>query len=203
MKKFFEVVFLACCLVLLFSCEKDESNTSEIKDTKEIVQVEVRNGQDQEVFFDGSGVFASATANGDSIQTVMNLAEYDSISYITTWTSPSITVQGVECWRYNITMYRNGQISYERTAFAKYRGIAYSQVIGQNEGWNENVLYFHAVKMPDWAIHFDHECMKFKIVYMYKRRVFYTTGSPLVINEFIKSNSCTRNTVQYMRKFKS
>lgn len=188
--------------LLAFSCQKDEPVSDIIPPEKEYVPVELRNGQDESVFFDGSGVFASATANGDSVQSVVNLSQYDSIQYRTTWSSPSITVQGVECWKYNITFFREGQIAYERTAFAKYRGIAYSQVIGQNEGWNENVLYFHAVKRPELAVHFDHECMKFKIVYMYQRRIFYTIGNPVVVDEYIKSNHCTRNTVQYPRKFK-
>jgi hypothetical protein len=199
MKQFTLIIIFS---LLAISCQKDEPATDIVQPEKEYVPVELRNGQDENVFFDGSGVFASATASGDSIQTVINLAEYDSIQYRTTWTSPAINVQGVECWRYNMKFWRNGQVSYERTAFAKYRGITYSQIIGQNEGWNENVLFFHAVKTPDWAVHFDHECMKFKIVYMYQRRIFYTFGNPAVVNEFIKSNSCTRNTVQYPRKFK-
>lgn len=194
-------LFIIAFLLLAFSCQKEESLDIIPQQDNEYVPVELRNGQDESVFFDGSGVFASATANGDSVQSVVNLAEYDSIKYITSWTSPSITVQGVECWKYNITFYRNGEIAYERVAFAKYRGLTYTQIIGQNEGWNENVLYFHAVKIPQFTVIFEHECLKFKLAYKYQRRIFYTTGNPVVLTEFIKSNHCTRNNVQYPRKF--
>jgi len=210
---------ISTLLIMFFfvGCEKDDNDTTTISKTETVemipqgydmafgipkTEIQNRTGQHEIVFFDLNGLFASTNPN-DSVQTIVNLRNVDSIIYTTYWTSPSITIGNVECWIYNIKFYEVGDLVYERNAFAKFRGINHRQIIGQNEGFNSDIRFFHSIRLSNNPIpYFNHECLKEMLSYNYVMRYRYVDGSSEISNEFQKSNSCIRSYVRYNRNFK-
>ena len=224
-------LILTLFIIFFFvGCEKDENDTTTISKTETVEMIpegydmpfgltkkeleaegwvlpsntEIQNytGSHVIVFFDANGLFAS-TNPFDSLQTIVNLRNVDSIRYNTYWTSPSITINGRECWIYQITMYEVGNVVYDRVAFAPYRGITYRQDIGQNEGFNSDIRFFHSVRLSNNPLpYFNHECLREMLSYYYVMRYRYINGTSQINKEYQKSNSCIRSEVRYNRNFK-
>lgn len=196
--KLVQVLLLSLMVLFLLSCEKDE--TVEYEPTPEVT--ENRTGQPVTVFFDLNGVFSSSNLS-DSIQTVVNLRNVDSIRYVGDWQNPFVTVNGVLCFEYDITFYEVGNVVYERKCYAKWRGITYKQIIGQLEGWDSDIRFFHSVRLSyDLKYYFDHECLKVKSEFKYLIRERMIDNSSVVEYRYLRSNMCNRNDVRYPRTFK-
>lgn len=159
-------------------------------------------GTNVTVFFDRHGVFASTNAL-DSIQSVVNLRHIDSITYQSYWTSPSITLpDGTECWIYDIRFYESGNLVYNRTTFAKFRGIQYRQLIGQLEGFDSPILFFHSIRSTNIQLDFDRQCLKTKRIFQYTLRDGHTDGTSHISQPYLRSISCVRDEIIYQRLFK-
>lgn len=225
-------MMLIVASTIIYSCQKDEEYITEIRPSKEETPfalpgtdmpfgktekelneigwilpktgpdgLTLYTGSHAIVFFDLNGVFAS-TNPFDSIQTVVNLRNVDSIRYQTYWTSPIITVNGQNCWIYEITFYEAGNVVYQRTAFAKWRGISYRQDIGQLEGFESNIRFFHSVRLSALFTEFDRNCLKTKRNFQYVLRDRLIDGTSHISDPYLRSNSCIRDEIIYGRNFK-
>ena len=229
---FTKTLIIYSFLFLALSCQKDEEYIAEIRPSKQETPaalpgqdlpfgktekelkdmgiflpkyspdgIVLYTGTNVTVFFDRHGVFASTNAL-DSVQTVVNLRHVDSITYETYWTSPSITIGGVECWIYNIRFYESGNLVLERTTFAKFRGIQHRQIIGPLEGFDSPILFFHSVRLSNTFSDFDRQCLKNKLIFQYIIRDRHTDGSSHISDPFLRSISCVRDEIIYQRLFK-
>lgn len=186
----------------MVSCLKDEPLP---EDEARPAKTQTRTGQEELVWFDSTGVFEvwpELPSNDTLKREIVNLRHYDSIHKKTHWLSPSISPLGVVCWEYNLKFYRNGEVEREAIAYTKYKGIEYTQIIGPNEGWDSDVLYYTITRSNTWALRWEEECLKFKPAYLYTKRTFRTSGPPQITQEYISTASCTRNTIKYPLKFK-
>lgn len=196
MKKYFFILAL-----FILGCEK-ETFTDTPKEIDPKVNLENRTGQPVNIFFDRSGVFASSHAS-DSVQTVVNLKHVDSIRYIADFQAPFFNYYGTQLMEYDIYFYEVGQLKYQRRAYAKFRGFNYRQLIGQLEGWDSDILFFHSVRYStDVQNYFDHECLRTKGQHNYLLRYRFIDGTSDVQTQYIKSNVCNRNAVFYPKNFK-
>lgn len=197
-RTFFELVLAGLVTLFVLSCQKDQP----FQDEQLPKPVELRTGQNELVFFDRSGVFASTDIN-DSIQGVVNLRHIDSIHYEGSYTAPFITYLNRPWMKYDITFYSGGNVVKTDYRFAPFRGIAYTQIIGSVEGWDSNVLFIDTKRISgSEQVYFEDECLKNKYSYQYIYREMYVDGTASATFPRLKSGVCNRNNVVYPRTLK-
>lgn len=214
MKKFFTnlktkaIKLLAMAVIFMIttgieSCQK-EPNREEIienhrKEINENLQTENRNGTHALIYADSSGVIFNTNPN-DSSQTVINLAEVDSITYESFAPYRDLIYTSIYCWEYEITFY-SGSDTYTVIAYAKYRGATYKQVPGALEGLPVAFFYANFVRTSETIPYWDWGCMKGKFMHRYNIRK-REDGQTSFETEFIQASVCTTSIVNFKRLFK-
>lgn len=205
-KRFARVVGMAMLMTLVFtlnSCIKDDKpdhpRKEEAEQNAKNANTESRTGQHVPVYADSTAIVFN-TNPADTVETVFDLGNVDSIRYVSPPPYRDISYNGTYCWEYDITFY-SGTDQVTRRAYAKYRGITYKQVPGSLEGLGTDFFYVNFIRTSKTIPYFDWGCTRAKFMHNYLIRK-RENGEFTVSTDYLTSSNCNTNHIVFKKIFK-